>query len=531
MPVSFAASGVPPVKRTGVLAGLACVALAGCGGSGSNTTPEPTTWTQGVFPTSGTFAAQCAAPRSGTDPTTGAAFRDRQGSTLAENNFLRSWTNELYLWYAEVPDQNPASRTTAEYFRLLKTSATTPSGNPKDRFHFTYPTAEWVALSQSGVEAGYGAQFAILAASPPRQVTVAYTEPHSPATTAPANLARGAQVLEVDGVDVKNASDGASADTLNAGLFPTAAGETHVFSILDPGARAPRSVTLLSATVTSTPVQSVKTLKTATGPIGYMLFNDHIATAEQQLISAFEQLSAAHVAGLVLDIRYNGGGYLDIASEVAYMIAGPGPTTGASFETQVFNDKHPTTNPVTGERLASLPFHSTSQGFSGPQGRPLPTLNLSRVLLLTGPNTCSASEAILNGLRGVGVEVVQIGSTTCGKPYGFYPKDNCGTTYFSIQFQGVNAQGFGDYADGFSPANAAGKTGVLLPGCSVADDFAHALGDPAEGRLSVALSYSVHQGCPGAATGVAELEALAGTAASDGRLYKSPWLENRILRR
>ena len=34
------------------------------------------------------------------------------------------------------------------------------------------------------------------------------------------------------------------------------------------------------------------------------------------------------------------------------------------------------------------------------------------------------------------VQVFQIGSTTCGKPYGFYPQDNCGTTYFSIQFQG-----------------------------------------------------------------------------------------------
>ena len=58
----------------------------------------------------------------------------------------------------------------------------------------------------------------------------------------------------------------------------------------------------------------------------------------------------------------------------------------------------------------------------------------------------------MNGLRGVGVEVIQIGSTTCGKPYGFYPTDNCGTTYFTIQFKGVNDAGFGDYSDGFSPA-------------------------------------------------------------------------------
>jgi C-terminal processing protease CtpA/Prc len=518
----------------GPLYSLACIALAGlggCGGGGGDTATEPASWTSGVFQASTTFAAQCASPRSGTDPTTGNPYRDVQGSTLAENNFLRSWTNELYLWYREVPDLDPASRSTPEYFRLLKTPATTPSGNSKDQFHFTYPTTEWVALSQSGVEAGYGAQWAILAASPPRQVTVAYTEPRSPATTSPANLARGAKVLKVDGVDMVNASDATSVDKLNAGLFPAAAGETHVFSILDRGAKSPRNVTLVSANVTSTPVQNVKTINTAAGAIGYMLFNDHIATAEQQLIAGFTKLAAANVSGLVLDIRYNGGGYLDIASEVAYMAAGPGPSSGKGFETQVFNDKNPATNPVTGERLAPLPFLATSQGFSGPQGQPLPTLNLSQVVVLTGPSTCSASEAIINGLRGVDVQVIQIGSTTCGKPYGFYPKDNCGTTYFSIQFQGVNAKGFGDYPDGFSPANAGGRTGVSIPGCSVADDFGHALGDPAEGRLAAALDYSVHPTCPRSATGFAELEAMGDATTTDGRVYKSPWHENRILRR
>ena len=63
---------------------------------------------------------------------------------------------------------------------------------------------------------------------------VAYTEPGSPAATA-ANLARGAQVLTVDGVDLVNASDSTSVDTLNAGLFPSAAGASHTFSVLDLG--------------------------------------------------------------------------------------------------------------------------------------------------------------------------------------------------------------------------------------------------------------------------------------------------------
>ena len=89
------------------------------------------------------------------------------------------------------------------------------------------------------------------------------------------------------------------------------------------------------------------------GPVGYMLFNDHIATAEDQLINAIQTLSNGAVTDLVLDIRYNGGGFLDLASELAFMIAGPGRTTGKTFELLQFNDKHPTRDPVTGEVIGA----------------------------------------------------------------------------------------------------------------------------------------------------------------------------------
>ena len=170
----------------------------------------------------------------------------------------------------------------------------------------------------------------------------------------------------------------------------------------------------------------------------------------------------------------------------------------------MFNDKNPSRNPVTGEALTPTPFWSTTQGFAGTgtSNQPLPTLDLNNVYIITGPGTCSASESIINSLRGVGVNVYLIGSTTCGKPYGFYPTDNCGTTYFSIQFRGENAAHFGDYTDGFSPANTPTSPGTTLPGCSVADDFTHAMGDANETRIATALSFrsSNNQTCP-AATG------------------------------
>ena len=80
--------------------------------------------------------------------------------------------------------------------------------------------------------------------------------------------------------------------------------------------------------------------------------------------------------------------------------------------------------------------------------------------------------------------------------FGFYPTDNCGTTYFTVQFRGVNAKGFGDYSDGFMPVEGATGEGSIVPGCRVADDFSHALGDPAEGRLATALGYRDSSVCP-----------------------------------
>ena len=212
-------------------------------------------------------------------------------------------------------------------------------------------------------------------------------------------------------------------------------------------------------------------------------------------------------------MRYNGGGYLDIASELAYMIAGPSTTNGKFFEQQIFNDK----NPFQFSAAQTVtPFHATALGFSLASGTALPTLNLSRVYMLVGSGTCSASESVVNGLRGAGVQVNLIGATTCGKPYGFYPKDNCGTTYFSIQFRGVNQLGQGDYADGFTPT------------CAAADDYTHALGDPSEGRLAAALSYRANSVC---AAGLSVAQSVSGSGASvEPVLARTPLRENRIYR-
>src|SRR3546814_8634372 len=94
--------------------------------------------------------------------------------------------------------------------------------------------------------------------------------------------------------------NGDDTDSLNAGLFPASEGERHSFHFRDVGGTE-RDVVLTAAAVTETPVQNVKTVATSTGAVGYLLFNDHIATAEGELINAVNTLQKAGISDLVLD--------------------------------------------------------------------------------------------------------------------------------------------------------------------------------------------------------------------------------------
>jgi carboxyl-terminal processing protease len=465
-----------------------------CNGS-SGTSAPPSVVT--VLPAASTLENLCQAPRTGTDPfNNNLPYPDKQGSLASEKQWLRSWIDETYLWYREVPTTlNPDNYASAlDYFAVLKTPALTASGKPKDQFHFTYPSAEWGAISQQGVELGYGLTWSRSpGASLPRKRVIAIVEPGSPADKA--GLRRGDQLTTIDTQDYLNSSESSAITVFNNALFPEKTGESHTFVFNRNGSTIP--AVLVAANVAATPVQNTKTIATTSGLVGYLTFNDHNAVSESKLVDAITQLKTAGVNDLVLDVRYNGGGLLYIASELAYMIAGPDATAGKVFEQAQFNDKiRP--DPAT-------PFIANAFGFSAPKGLALPYLGLKRVTILTSAGTCSASEAIINGLQGIDVAVTLIGGQTCGKPYGFYPTPNCGTTYFAIQFKGVNNKGFGDYADGIAAT------------CNVADDFTRALGDPAEGQLAAALSYRESKICPPASVGV---NLQAGYAAQNLRLVR-----------
>ncbi|MFN3629758.1 MAG: S41 family peptidase, partial [Casimicrobiaceae bacterium] len=339
------------------------------------------------FDASPTLRNLCATPRTGNNPQ-GVPYPDRQGTIEDEKRWIRSWVDESYLWYREVPNVDLNLFATPQaLFSRLKTPALAASGAPKDRFSFSRPTAD-VERTNAGVSFGYGVTWAAIRNAPPREWVASVVTPASPADQA--GVRRGDRLLSIDGVDFVNGSD---VGTLNRGLFPPTIGESHVFVLQPADGTAVKTVTLTSAQVSIAAVPRSAILTTPTGRVGYIaLTTFNTFTAEKAIADAVQGLvNAGGVSDLVLDLRYNGGGYLYIASQLGYMIAGPARTGGRVFETTKTNDRKPF------GQDESYPFYNVGSGFTGGVARnqPLPTLNLRRVFILTTASSCSASESLI----------------------------------------------------------------------------------------------------------------------------------------
>jgi len=183
-----------------------------------------------------------------------------------------------------------------------------------------------------------------------------------------------------------------------------------------------------------------------------------VRPSEAALNEAFAALRAAGATELVLDLRYNGGGLVDIAVHLSSLIGGS-RTSGQVLLNYVHNDR---VGPV---------LNKTTR-FTNPEQ----ALNLSRLFVITTRGSASASELVINGLRPY-MPVVVIGDTTYGKPVGQYGFTFCDKVLAAVNFSVKNANLEGDYFDGIAPT------------CAASDDASHPLGDPAEGSFAEALTF------------------------------------------
>jgi carboxyl-terminal processing protease len=411
-------------------------------------------------------------------------------SVADEQAFLSGYFDDNYFWYRLSPKPSPEGfATTAAYFDALLYGGgdDIPNGGgarwPSDRYSGSQSTESFNRLFGDGQTLSYGLAVAgfEIEGQPNAPLYVRYLEPAGPA--ARAGIQRGEQIVSLNGrtsAELIAADNGKGDFTV---LVPDAAGDR--LDVVVRNGAGDRTVRLAATTFSLTPVQNEQVVFSQNRQrIGYVFIKDMISQVGSPLASVMTSFRTQGIQQLVLDLRYNGGGLVSMGATVASYGAG-NRGSGQVYTKLLYNDKQSGSN--------------QNFNFSNPGA----WAGFSKVYVLAGERTCSASEQVINGLRGVGVDAVLIGDVTCGKPVGFLPRDSgCGTTYSIVNFEGVNARNEGRYFNG------------LTPTCAVAEDFAKEVGaidDP----LLVAAAAHIDSGvCPVALTRESPSSRSASTARS-----------------
>lgn len=410
---------------------LCLLALAGCGGgsdSGGDATSAPTT------------------------PEGSCSLREQQ-------DWLRAHFRDRYFWADLSPDPSPDGVESLEtYFEMLRFKGNAEF--PSDRYSGFGTTASFNQYYGEGKTLGYGVAVAGFEVQgfPDRPLAVRYVEPGSPA--ARAGIARGDRVISLNGRPARDLI----AQNDFAALVPSAAGDQLQLEAERGGQVYSR--TLVGEVYSVTPVQNATVVQSALGrKVGYIQVQSFLSQAESEFDMAFRQFDREGVDDLVIDLRYNPGGLVSTGAKLASYVGGI-RKVGLPYARLVYNAKNMGLNQTY---LFTFPYNWRG---------------VDRAYVLTGQRTCSASEQLVNGFRGAGIQTVVIGDTSCGKPIGFVPTNHCGNTYSVVAFESLNARGEGRYFNGFEPL------------CRVADDLSRPQGDPRESLFAAALYHADTGQCP-----------------------------------
>lgn len=184
--------------------------------------------------------------------------------------------------------------------------------------------------------------------------------------------------------------------------------------------------------------------------IGYLVYSKFDAGFDQELFDVFKKFKKENITDLILDLRYNGGGHVISAQLISSCIAGSA-YEGEVFSSYRYNEER---MKAIGNKKKTDPFlYSTYKNLNTSLAEG--AVNLSKVYCLVSGQTASASELVINSLRGIDIEVILIGERTNGKNVGMEGTEfttKAGTyEFFPITFQSYNAKDFGAYENGFDP--------------------------------------------------------------------------------
>lgn len=365
-------------------------------------------------------------------------------SVTSQNLYVRDALNTYYYWYQQLPsDVSPASFSSPEAY--LEAVRYRPIDNS---YSYITSAAANEAFYSDSQFVGYG----LSTQTTTTDLRVLQVFDGSPALEA--TLERGDRITQVNGQSVAAM---VSNGTIGGAFGAADIGVTSEIVFEKPNGDR-KTARMVKRLVTIPTVSLTRVVDIDGRKVGYLFFRNFVRPSEAALNEAFAALKAAGATELVLDLRYNGGGLVDIAVHLSSLIGGA-RTSGQVLLNYVHNDRvGPTLNKTT--------------RFTNPEQ----ALNLSQLVVITTRSSASASELVINALRPY-LPVAVIGDATYGKPVGQYGFTFCDKVLAPVAFSIKNVNNEGDFFEGIAPT------------CAAADDITHQLGDAAEGSFAEALAY------------------------------------------
>ncbi|MFC5411375.1 S41 family peptidase [Larkinella bovis] len=390
------------------------------------------------------------------------------------NNWILENMRAVYYWNDKMPASPDTTLEPNAFFYSLLYDYTNKANPERDRFSWIQESAAELKSSLSGEEKTTGLEVKYyLRASGSTDVisTVLYVLPGSPADKA--GLKRGDIITTINGQKLTT-SNYASLAT-DPTTFRYGLGRIESGKIVDT-----QTVKTVTAEVfQQNPVLLDSVYVVGTKRIGYLVYNQFIPgpngsttpVYDQKLEQIFSKFKALGVNELVLDLRYNPGGYVSSSVKLASMI-GKGVDNTKTYYRMEYNKNvmaEIASEGQTDNLITRFQYKVQNIG-----------ANLSRVFVLTTGGTASASELIINGLKPF-MPVITIGETTYGKNVGSITiSDDSGKIRWGMQpivFKSFNALNQSDYSTGFTPTIAKTEPLAVKP-----------LGDVEEVYLATALA-------------------------------------------